>query len=93
MILGFYFGFRCGVVSKTAKDLLSSTLFMHVIGCRSYNSEVSIFNIEAPRHLKSNEVNKYVFVFFLLHPPYDKFGYEFLQLNVSRFLNHIFAYM
>ena len=64
LILGFYFGFRCGVVSKTAKDLLSSTLFMHVIGCRSYNSEVSIFNMEAPRHLKPNEVDKYLCFWF-----------------------------
>ena len=55
--LGFYFGFRVGVVSKTAKNLMSSILHMHVIGCRSYDSQVELFNVEAPKHLNPDEVS------------------------------------
>jgi len=55
--IGFYFGFRCGVVSEKARNYVSSLPFMNAVCCQNNaESSISLYQVPAPQHLKSNEV-------------------------------------
>ena len=60
VLQGFYFGFRCGVVSEKARNYVSSLPFMNAICCDAGSlnstSSISVYQVPAPQHLKSNEV-------------------------------------
>ena len=58
VLLGFYFGFRIGVVSQKARDFLASIAYMNAIGCENpyYDPQIGAFHVEAPQFINDNEV-------------------------------------